>query len=58
MTRQQLIIGISVVIGQYIVQPLVYTCLIRPLGQFIEWRLRRWPHLLRFLTEPRLPGLY
>lgn len=59
MTRQQLIIGISIVIGQ-LLQPLVYTYLIAPLGRVIERGLRRcrWPRLLRFLTKPRLPGLY
>lgn len=57
MTRQQVIIGIAAFLGP-IVQIIAYTYVVGPLGRFIERRLRRWPRLLRFLTKPRLPGLY
>lgn len=61
MTRQQIIILIAVVAGQ-LLQPYVYKYLIRPPGRFIErivrTRLRRWPRLVRFVTKPRLDGLY
>lgn len=61
MTRQQIIIAIAVVVGP-IVQVLAYNYLIGPAGRFIERMLRKWlrgyPRVVRFLTKPRLPGLY
>lgn len=57
MTRQQQTIAIAAFLAP-IVQIIVYKFVIAPLGRCIDRRLARWPRLRRFLTKPRLPGLY